>query len=330
MSFVRTIKGDVGPGTLGVVNAHDHLIRVGAGEVYIDPDHLLDDVDKAAQEATYFVEASKRWAKGGTVVDMCPAACGRSITKLLEVSEKVPDLQVVAASGFHQQKVYLETRTTWVNQYSINQIADLLIADINEGIDENDYMGPLVRRSAAKAGVLKWATAYGKITEWEQKTGKAVVIAAKETGCPINTHTTAGTAALEQAQFLLANGAVPEKVAIGHLQRNADVWYIGQITKLGCYVELDGTNRIKYLPDSHRVDLIKGLRDRGYAKQIILGTDSGKRSYQKVYGSVSGLDFDPAVFAPRLLDEGVDRAYVDDLLIHNAATFFTFGDGSQQ
>ena len=59
MAVVRTINGDVSPDTLGVVNAHDHLIRVGAGEVYIDPDHLLDDVDKAAQEATYFVEASK-------------------------------------------------------------------------------------------------------------------------------------------------------------------------------------------------------------------------------------------------------------------------------
>ncbi len=330
MSFVRTIKGDVDPATLGVVNSHDHLIRVGAGEVYIDADHLLDDVDKAAEEAGYFVEASKKWADSGTVVDMCPASCGRSVTKLLEVSAKVPDLQVVVASGFHQEKVYLETRTSWVSQYSVNQIADLLIADINDGIDEYDYMGPLVQRSAAKAGVLKWATAYGKITDWEKKTGKAVAIASKETGCPINTHTTAGTAALEQAQYLLANGAVPEKVAIGHVQRNADLWYLSQITKLGCYVELDGTNRIKYLPDSYRVELVKGLQDLGYAKRVILGTDSGKRSYQKAYGSVTGLDFDPAVFAPRLLDEGVERAYIDDLLIHNAATFFAFGEGSQQ
>ena len=41
MAVVRTINGDVSPDTLGVVNAHDHLIRVGAGEVYIDSDHLL-------------------------------------------------------------------------------------------------------------------------------------------------------------------------------------------------------------------------------------------------------------------------------------------------
>ena len=49
MGIVRTIHGDVDPASLGVVNAHDHLIRVGAGEVYIDPDHLLIDEDKAVQ-----------------------------------------------------------------------------------------------------------------------------------------------------------------------------------------------------------------------------------------------------------------------------------------
>ena len=47
MQLVRTILGDIAPERLGVVNAHDHLIRVGAGEVYIDPDHQLADVDKA-------------------------------------------------------------------------------------------------------------------------------------------------------------------------------------------------------------------------------------------------------------------------------------------
>lgn len=324
MPFVRTITGDIDPSHLGVVNAHDHLIRVGAGEVYIDPDHLLDDVDKAVQEASYFVSASKEWAPTGTIIDMCPASCGRDIRKLVAVQQQVEDLNVVVASGFHQEKVYLETRQSWVNQYTVNQIADLLIADITTGIDAFDYMGPIIDRTEHKAGVLKWATAYGKITEWEQKTGAAVAIAAQQTGCPINTHTTAGTAALEQAEFLLAHGVPAPQIAIGHVQRNADIWYLAQITKRGCYLELDGTNRIKYLPDHHRVALVVGLRERGFGKQILLGTDSGKRSYQKVYGSVTGIDFDPAVFAPRLLDEGVDRAYVDDLLINNAAEFFAF------
>ena len=325
MAIVRTITGDVAPETLGVVNAHDHLIRVGAGEVYIDPDHLLDDVDKAAQEARYFVEAAKRWSPDATVIDMCPASSGRGVLKTLEVVGKVPGLHVVQATGFHQQKVYLEWRQSWVNQYTVNQIADLLIADIVEGIDRFDYMGPIVERTPVRAGVIKWATAYGRITEWERKSGRAVAIASKETGAPINTHVTAGTCGPEQARFLLDEGVDSAKIAIGHIQRNWDPWVQEQIVKLGCYVELDGTNRIKYVPDNARVNLLTVLGEKGYGKQILLGTDSGKASYQKVYGSVSGIDYDPAVFCPRLLDdEGFDPAYVEDLLINNARAFFAF------
>ena len=325
MGIVRTIHGDVDPATLGVVNAHDHLIRVGAGEVYIDPDHLLDDVDKAAQEARYFVEAAKRWSPDATVIDMCPASSGRGVLKTLEVVGKVPGLHVVQATGFHQQKVYLEWRQSWVNQYTVTEIADLLIADVVEGVDANDYMGPLVKRTDIKAGVIKWATAYGKITDWEVKTGKAVAIASKETGAPINTHVTAGTCGPEQARFLIDQGVAPEKIAIGHIQRNWDPWVHEQIVATGAYVELDGTNRIKYVPDNARVNLLTVLGEKGYGKQILLGTDSGKASYQKVYGSVSGIDYDPAVFCPRLLDdEGFDPAYVEDLLINNARAFFAF------
>ena len=326
MSFVRTISGDVAADSLGVVNCHDHLIRTGAGEVYLDSDHLLDDVDKAVEEATYFVDASKRWADGGTVIDMTPANCGRDVLKLAEVVERVPGLQVVSATGFHREHVYLETRTHWVARYTVRQIADLIIADIEEGIDAYDYSGPLVSRTKHKAGVIKFASAYGTITPWEAKTFEAAAIASKETGCPINTHTTAGTVALEQAQRFLKLGVPPERIAIGHVQRNADVWYLSQITKLGCYLELDGTYRIKYRADSDRVTLVRELGRLGYGKQLLLGTDSGKKSYQKAYGAVTGVDFDPAVFAPRLLDEGVDPEYVDDLLKNNAQRFLQFGD----
>ena len=329
MAFVRTILGDVDPKTLGVVDSHDHLIRVGGGEVYIDPDHLLNDVDKAVEEASYFVTAAQSWAAGGTVVDMCPADCGRSVTKLAEVNARVDGLQIVVATGFHQEKVYLETKCHWVWQQPVSKIAELLIADIEEGVDRFDYSGPVVERTSHRAGVIKFASAYGKITPWEEKTLEAAAIAAKETGCPINTHTSAGTEALEQAQRFVALGVNPEKVAIGHTQRNADVWYLSQITKMGCYLEFDGTSRIKYRADSDRVMLVRELEKAGYGKQILLGTDSGKRAYQKAYGSTTGMDFDPAVFGPRLLDEGFDRAYVEDLLMNNAQRFFAFDESNR-
>lgn len=326
MTFARTILGDVAPSTLGVVNSHDHLIRTGAGEVYLDADHLLDDVDKAVEEAGYFVEASRTWADGGTVVDMCPANCGRDVDKLVEVNRRVPGLQVIAATGFHREKMYLETRSHWVNRYSVDTIAELLIADITEGIDRHDYSGPIVERTMVRAGVIKVASEYGRITPFENKCMEAASIASLETGCPINTHTTYGTCGLEQVELLTGYGVPADHIAVGHIQRNADVYYLQQILDLGAYLELDGTYRIKYQPDSNRIMEFRELIARGYGDRLLLGTDSGKRGYQKAYGAVTGMDFNAGVDGPRMLAEGFDRADVGRLLSGNGQTFFAFRD----
>ena len=153
---------------------------------------------------------------------------------------------------------------------------------------------------------------------------EAAAAASIATGAPINTHTTYGTCGLEQAQELIRLGVAPEKIAIGHIQRNADIYYLTQILETGVYLEIDGTYRIKYQPDSNRIMELRELGERGHGKRILLGTDSGKRSYQKAYGSVTGVDFNPANDGPRMLAEGFDRAYVEDLLMHNGQRFFAF------
>ncbi len=325
MTFARTLRGDVAPQTLGVVDAHDHLIRVGGGEVYLDPEHQLDSVEKAVEESRRFVSAARNWApSGGTVVDMCPINCGRDVEKLAEVESQVDGLQVIVATGFHQAKVYLETQSHWVNRYSVDKIAELVIADITEGIDVHDYSGPVVERSPYRAGVIKVGTAYGRITGFERKCIEAAAVAAIETGCPISTHTSAGTCGLEQSELLISLGVPSDQIAIGHIQRNADVWYLTQILKTGVYLELDGTARLKYQPESNRIKELRELGEAGFGDRLLLGTDSGKRSYQKAYGATTGVDYNPAVDGPRMLAEGFDGGYVEQLLMGNAQTFFAF------
>ena len=55
----------------------------------------------------------------------------------------------------------------------------------------------------------------------------------------------------------------------------------------------------------------------------MLGPDSGKRDYQKAYGATSGVDYNPAVDGPRMVDEGFDREYIEKLLMKNDQEFFT-------
>lgn len=320
MAFVRTITGDIDPRDLGMTNAHDHLIRTGGGEVVADGEDMrLPSVEKAIEEASLFVQAG-----GRTIVDMNPIGLGRDIRKLLAVNAGVPGLNIVVATGFHKGSLYRDDTVHWVTRYDVEQVAALIIADIEDGIDIHDYMGPIVERSAARAGVIKIGTGYGMITPFEDKMIRAVAMAQVATGAPINTHTQHGTMAIEQAQRLIKYGVNPEKIMLGHVQRNNDPWYHKKICAMGVSLMYDGGYRIKYLPDSSRVMLIRELIQAGYQKHIVLGTDSGKKSYQKAYGAGAGIDYDMTVFLPRLRDEGIPEDAIEDIYVNNPARLFAF------
>lgn len=326
MPFARTIDGDIDPAQMGTVDAHEHLIRIGGGEILHDGEDMrLDDTEKAVEEATSYVTASKEFlGLGGTIVDCCPIDCGRSISHLLEISSRVDDLHIIVTTGFQKGHLYADEAAHWITRYTVDQITELLIADIEVGVDIHDYSGPIVERSTGKAGCIKVATGYGVISKMEHKIIEAAAAASIQTGAPINTHTQHGTCATQQCDLLIGYGVNPAKIAIGHVQRNPDVYALSEITERGCYVMFDGTYRLKYLPDSSREMLVRELTAKGYGKQILMGTDSGKKSYQKAYGAVSGVDYDMTVFGPRLLKQGFDQQVVDDIYVNNGQEFFTF------
>ena len=83
-------------------------------------------------------------AGGKTIVDMNPASAGRDIRKLLEIAKAVPEVHLVVTTGFHEGRIY-DNVIHWTATYSVNQIADLIIADVEEGIDIFDYCGPVDR-----------------------------------------------------------------------------------------------------------------------------------------------------------------------------------------
>ena len=318
MGKVRTILGDVDSSDLGIVDAHEHLIRTGGLEILKNgEDWRLDNVEKAISEVKLYIKAG-----GKTIVDMNPACAGRDINKLLEIARAVPEVHLLTCTGFHEGRIY-DNVTHWTATYEINQIAELLIADIEEGIDIFDYSGPIVKRSNAKAGCIKIASAYGLITKVEERIMKAAAIAQKETGVCINTHTSGGTTAYEQVERLISYGVKPEKIVIGHVQRNPDIWYHKKIAAMGANFMYDGSYRIKYLPDSSRAMLIHEMVKAGYQKQLCLGTDAGRRTYHKSWGSGTGIDYDETVFMPRLRDEGLPEDAIKDIYINNPARYFS-------
>src|SRR5947207_7988113 len=101
-------------------------------------------------------------------------------------------------------------------------MAELVYTEIEYGIDARDYNGPAIARTPHRAGVIKVATSGKQPTEREQKVIEAAVIAHRETGAPILTHTEQGEGALEQVRLFEEFGASLDHVVISQTDRRPD------------------------------------------------------------------------------------------------------------
>ena len=316
MAFVETVLGPISPEEMGKTDAHDHLIRKGGVEVITNGGNFdMPDEAKAIEELELFKSVG-----GDTLVEMTPIGSGRSIESLRSVSRK-SGIHVIATTGFHKSEFYDKSHFLW--KYDTNQLAKLLIADVTEGIDVYDYAGPIVRRSEGKAGVIKAAGSLQSITSVERKELEAAAIASRETGAPVSLHLEKGTMALEAIDILLANGARPDNIILGHIDRNPDFRYHSEIARRGVFLIYDGAARVKYYTDEVMAGLYKKMVDAGFGDQLLMGADLGGKSYFRAYEGGPGLGYNLGVFVPRLLDSGVSEEAINKILVANARRAFS-------
>ncbi|MCR0335956.1 hypothetical protein MKA38_08775 [[Clostridium] innocuum] len=314
MAYIQTVLGKITPEEIGVTDYHDHLITIGGGEEKADIDLRLDRVD-------YAIDAMKSFKAigGSTLVDMNPIDCGRQITMLEEIA-KQSKVNIIACTGF-QRGVYYDAEH-WVNKYPIDEIARLIAEEVIEGIEVNNYNGPIVQRSRAKAGIIKFATHYNCITKMEHRAIEAACKASLMTGCPISTHTERGTMGLEVIELVKKYGVDPKRVTLGHVDRNPDLSYHMKMAKEGVTLGYDGPSRAKYWPDSILVELIKGMCDHGYAGNIMLGGDNGRASMWTQYGGGYGHNYILEHFVPKLKEAGICDTDIRKMLVDNPARQF--------
>lgn len=302
---VRTIKGDVDPAELGFTYTHEHLVCFPPPIVMReDADFELPRVDKAVEELQILYEAGGRCLVEGTAIDY-----GRDVKAMIEIARQSP-VHIVFTTGFNKGRFHPD----WVIQSSVEQLRDMMIREIEDGVDG----------TGARPGVLKAGAWYNVITPQEEKVIRAVAQAHAATGVPIWIHTEAGTMALEQLDLLEEEGVDPQRVAIGHCDRNADLWLHLQIAKRGAFVGYDGPSKIKYYPDSVRVELIKGMLDAGFGSRLLISGDMGRRSYLTSYGGGPGFGYILKKFVPRLLAEGLTQADIDQIWVRNPAEWLAF------
>ncbi len=312
--FVRTVLGDIAPESMGLTYAHEHIIIEASFPTVQNPEFLLNDVDKVSQE----LEAVYRGG-GRTMVDTMPANCGRNVLKLAEVSRR-SGIHIIVPTGIHLEQYYPPHH--WRYQYNEDQLTRLFIADVEEGIDQYDYAGPIIERTPHRAGMIKLATGDEKFTPHQEMIFRAVVNAHRETGVPILTHTNYGRWALEQALLFDKLGADLGHVVLSHVDRYVDVDYHREVLQTGVRVEYDSAFRWKEGQENGTYHLLKALLPQ-YAAQITIGMDAAKYTYWRSYGGTPGLDFLLTTFRQDLETMELS-AYYSEIMYDTPQKLYTF------
>jgi phosphotriesterase-related protein len=316
MAFFRTVTGDIDAVDAGVCYSHEHIIIDPSFTTFRYPDFLLDSVELASADVHEF-----RAAGGKTLVDSMPCGGGRNPIKLAEIATRT-GVNVVCPTGLHLQRYYPPGH--WGEHLSAEEMAELFVAEIEEGIDVRDYNGPAILRSQHRAGVIKVATSGECPTPHERKVIEAAVIAHRRTGAPILTHTEQGAGALEQVRVFQKLGASLAHVVLSHTDRKPDVAYHKEILTSGVMLEYDSAFRWPPSEGNPTLDLVVAMVGAGLGGQILLGMDAARRKYWRSYGGSPGLRFLLHEFVPRLQQAGLRQDDIDAILIRNPARCYSF------
>ncbi|QQE12015.1 aryldialkylphosphatase [Planctomycetota bacterium] len=311
MGFVRCILGDVEVDELGVCDAHEHLIIDGEFIEEKYPEFLLCDVDVIVEGLVEFKELG-----GGWVVDTMPTGPGRNVEKVAEVSRR-SNVPVVCPTGMHLGQYYLDDHA--MMKMGRDEFVRLFAGEI-----ENGMVAVHGKMTEYRAGVIKVAGSYEKLTDLEREVFCAAGYVSARTGCPIITHTEQGTAGVEQVEILKGQGVDLGHVVLSHCDRVKDEGYHRALLDMGVRLEYD--NHFRELlngEQSYSIDLIAELCV-DYPEQLVVGMDLARRSYWRGYDGGPGVGWLVAELPRILRQKGVEEIYIDRILNRNALDVFSF------
>ena len=317
MTFVRTVLGDIDPSDLGVTYAHEHLIIDGGRPVEQSPDFLLNDLGKLTDELRAAAAVGLRSA-----VDMMPADCGRNPTLLADLSFR-SGVQLVAATGLHTEK--FTGPSHWSLRTSEDELADLFVADIEEGIDERDYTGPIVRRTAIRAGVIKVGGSLGGPSDRDRPIFRAAAAAHARTGVPVHTHCEAGTGALEQIRLLTDAGVPAERISLSHVDKVVDRGYHRELVATGAFAVYDQAFRWGDR-ENGTLRLLEWAVLDGHDDRVMLGMDAARQGYYAAYGGAPGLPYLLRGFTDVMAARDLDAETRHGFFVDNPARAFAFAE----
>jgi predicted metal-dependent phosphotriesterase family hydrolase len=203
-------------------------------------------------------------------------------------------------------------------------LAELFIADVLDGIDRYDYMGPVVRRTPHRAGILKVGVLENAPTVRDIGVFEAAAVAHERTGVPILTHCEGGRGAMEQIELLERLGVPLDRVVISHTDKIEDLAYHRDLLATGVFLEYDQASRQGEDSAAGTGRITAAMVAEGHVDRLMLSGDTASRAMWSSIEGGLGLVWIATRFVEILTDLGVDRASVDTMLRTNPAAFLAF------
>ena len=310
--MIRTVTGDIDSDELGFTYSHEHLLGAPPVAKRNDDDLVILDEAAALEEA--------RAAQNVGVRSMYEASAwdySRQPAALRRISEQT-GLQIIACGGFNKGEWFDDLLADW----SIDKLTEQITADVETGMDGTDV----------RAGAIKYGTSYNRVSPVEERVLRAAARAHRATGAVLHGHTETGTMALKQLDLLEEEGVDLHRVGIVHLMRNPDSYLHKQIARRGTYLCYDGFAKIKYFPESTRIQVILDVVEAGHADRILIGGDLARKTDLTAYTGGPGLHYIAGNWLPRFREELRERHYspsdIDELVtmifVENPKRYFSF------
>jgi phosphotriesterase-related protein len=297
---VHTVRGPVDPAALGITMAHEHLWMdssplvavhgyratatgpwdaAAAAEARWNPgshpdNYRMVDVNLAVEELGPFLRAG-----GRTIVELTPPSLGRDPLRVREISER-SGAHVVIGAGQYLEPLH----EPWVSAAAEGEITQRLLAEAAGGIDG----------TGIRPGIFGEIGTSDPVRPGEARVLRAVATASATSGLAVSIHLHPwgheGQAVLD---LLVAAGAAPDRVILGHLNTSLDrPDELRALADRGATLGFDlfgfdhsllGPGR---WPPSDRdvAAAIAALVDGGYADRIVLGHDIGVRTRLRRWG----------------------------------------------
>lgn len=315
---INTANGRVDITALGKTLIHEHVL-VGFPGWFLDrrqpafqrQEAMLRAVDAFSQLKSYGVS---------TVVDPCPADLGRDVEFCAEVASRA-GINLICAAGMYYEAAGL---TYTFKHMEESAIADIFQAEIEDGIGD----------SGIRPGVVKIATGFGQVSDYEQKIVRAAARAAKRTGLPVLSHTEKCTCGHDQIDIVTGEGVEPYKFLVGHSDGTDDLEYQIGLAKRGVFVGFDRFGIETIVPDDTRMTNLLALIDAGYRDQLMMSHDYVACWLGGAPGVPPGVDLASIMpnwrmthifetIIPELLRRGASQADLDFILHNNPKRFFS-------